>query len=193
MKPNLLFVSLVLIFSSNLRADEISKKICQHFLPAFSDSNILIYNNTVKKEFIEYSNPKFEAIYKTYMGAVEADVGARSQENCNNSKYPVMDLKACYEKCTSEGYKTLPDGLFGWNVTETSYRRNFVGKCQTACAGAYSAQNTIGVVLRKVETAATECSNSSVRVMDNKLLKPMNDIMQGSSPILDGSTKVVPK
>jgi hypothetical protein len=192
MKPTLLSASLLLIFSSSIKADEISKKVCQHFLPAFSDSNILIYNNSVKKEFADYSNPKFEAIFKTYMASVEADVGTKAQENCNNSKYPVMDLKACYDKCTSEGYKMLPDRMLGWNVEEASYRRNFVGKCLTACAGAFRAQNTISVVLRKVETTAPTCSNSSVQVMDNKLLKPMNDIMQGSSPILD-SGKVAPK
>lgn len=184
---NKLCVCVLFLIPLSAHADDISQKICQMFLPSFSDQNILIYNNTFKKQFKESGEDKFEKKFSTYMKIVEAEMDKSIQGNCNAGKYPLMDLESCYSKCFSEGYKTLPDGLFGWNINETGHRRSFIANCSTACSAAYSALNTTASVVRRLETKTTPCAVDSTTIFQGKHAKPISDILNNTLPTADGS------
>ncbi len=147
---------LALVSFTSAHADEVSKKVCESFLPAFSDSNIDLINNGFKKEF--QGNEKGAKLFNSYMKNVEDSVSKVAQERCDKGIFPAMDLNGCYDKCKGEVAKAIP-GTFAWNYQDRVAGTN---KCYQACTGAYVAQNAITKTIRKEMSNAVTCSSTAV-------------------------------
>lgn len=151
-------------------ADEVSKKACENFLPAFGEHNINLILNGFKREFKddEKGQKRFDEILK----ATEDLVADDAQKRCDAGLYPIMNLDVCYMKCKSEAEKRIT-GTYAWNVSARYFNMNL---CYQACTGAYVAQNAITRTLRKTQNDSTNCS-TSVNVIDSRKSKQIENIL----------------
>lgn len=155
---------------SAVKADEVSKRICAGFLPAFGDQNIDLINNGFKRDHPE--NEKSGKLFFSILKAVSDDVSAKAQERCDKSIYPVMDLKGCYDKCKEEAAKAIT-GSFAWNVQDRNY---FTNQCYTACTGAYVAQNAITKTMRAAASDKVQCAET-MSVFDSRKEKQIERVL----------------
>jgi hypothetical protein len=165
-----LSVLLVVATISISHGDEISKKTCEQFLPAFSDTNIGLILNRIKVDLpeSEKSGKQFAKILKI----VNDIVSKSTQERCDKGTFPVMDLTGCYDKCKSEVSKEVT-GTFAWNYQTRTFYTN---ECYSACTGAYVAQNAITRTLRKADTVDANCKNPAI--VDSRKLKQMENVLE---------------
>ena len=168
------------IFMSMVHADEISKKVCESFLPAFGDNNIDLINNGFKRD-LQGGEEKHAKMFNDYMKVVNDSVSRSAQERCDKGVFPVMDLGGCYEKCKAEAAKASP-GQFAWNVQSRGVLTN---KCYSACTGAYVAQNAITKSIRKSEAAMANCGNTAI--FDSKKVKTIEQALE-KTPSTDESS-----
>lgn len=169
------------IFMGNAFADEISKKVCESFLPAFGDNNIDLINNGFKRD--TSTDEKLAKSFNDYMKIVGDGVSKSAQERCDKGVFPVMDLGGCYDKCKGEVTKAFP-GQFAWNHQSRVAATN---KCYSACTGAYVAQNAITKTIRKSEAAMANCGNTAV--FDSKKVKSIENALE-KTPSTDESSAV---
>ncbi len=156
-------------------ADEVSKKACAQFLPAFGDNNIDLINNGAKRDYplTEERGQKLAGILKTVNDQVDLDTQAR----CDKGAYPIMDLNGCYDKCKGEVEKKIT-GSFAWNYQDRTTYKNL---CYNACTGAYVAQNAITKTLRKSEAEGANCAATAPAVFDSRKSKMIDGVMQNNS------------
>lgn len=157
--------------SFSVHADEVSKKACENFLPAFGDQNIGLILNGFKREFKDDDKGKqrFDEILK----ATEDLINDDAQKRCDAGLYPIMNLDVCYMKCKGEAEKRIT-GTYAWNVSARYFNMNL---CYQACTGAYVAQGAITRTLRKTASDSSQCGNTSTNIVDTRKAKQIENIL----------------
>lgn len=159
-------------------ADELSKKACTHFLPAFGDNNIDIINNGLRKDV--KSDDAFGKKFFEVLKVVSDDVSIKAQERCDKGIYPIMDLDNCAKKCNAETTR----------IFSGSNRNYTLEQCYRSCTGAYVAQGAITRTIRKLEVDNTQCG-STMNIFDSKKSKQIEGILHNTDS--SDSKPVLPK